>query len=645
MKKLQGNYYAVVLYRLLIALLLYTICRFIFFGLNTSLFPNIALHEWINILKGGFRFDVAALFYFNALILVMSFAPIPNNWRFNKFYQKIIKILFYILNGFAIFLNLIDTIFYRFTLRRTTLGVLKEFKNEQNGSQMFLSFISDYWFMVLIFFALTFLMVYLYNLIEPVQKTVKNNLKYYIAATIILLITVPIAIYGIRGDFGHSTRPITISDAGQYVQQPNNLYLVLNTPFVFIRTLKVKGLDKKEYFTQDAVEKIYSPNHYSNPQNVFQKKNVVLLILESFGKEASGFYNAHLDNGTYKGFTPFLDSLAKNSYIFWNSFANGRKSIDAIPASIASIPSGLDPFALTPYVSDSIKSLGHILKEEGYYTAFFHGAPNGSMGFSSISKILGMDHYFGKNEYGKDEDFDGMWGIWDEPFLQFTAQTMKKFQQPFFTSVFTVSSHHPFKVPKQYEGVFKKGPNPLLECNSYSDMALQKFFHSIQNEPWFQNTLFVITADHASMTSHPEYQTAWGEAAIPILFYAPGDSTLRGVDSTGLVQQIDIMPTTLSYLNYNKPYLAFGNNAFESSKNGTGFVFNYLGGYRWFTNQYALFFDGEKSKALYDYKNDRLFKTNLITSKKAIADTMEHKLKAFIQQYNNRLIENRLLVK
>ena len=122
-------------------------------------------------------------------------------------------------------------------------------------------------------------------------------------------------------------------------------------------------------------------------------------------------------------------------------------------------------------------------------------------------------------------------------------------------------------------------------------MALQKFFHSIQNEPWFNNTLFIITADHASMTSHPEYKTAWGEAAIPILFYAPGDPSLKGVDSTGMVQQIDIMPTALSYLQYNKPFLAFGNNAFESSKNHTGFAFNYFGGYRWFTNQYVLFFD------------------------------------------------------
>ncbi|MES1214106.1 MAG: LTA synthase family protein, partial [Bacteroidota bacterium] len=346
-------------------------------------------------------------------------------------------------------------------------------------------------------------------------------------------------------------------------------------------------------------------------------------------------------NGTYKGFTPFLDSLMNVSKIYWNSFASGRRSIDALPSVIASIPNGQDPFVLTPYASDSIHSLPEILKEEGYHTSFFHGAPNGSMGFKALVNLLGVEHYYGKDEYNNDQDFDGVWGIWDEPFFQYFSKTLSTFKQPFISTIFSVSSHHPFKVPEKYVGKFKKGPLPVLECISYTDMALKEFFEKSSHEEWFKNTIFVITADHATISYHPEYQNAWGDVAIPILLYHPGDTVLRGVDN-GIIQQIDIMPSILSYLNYNKPFVAFGKNVFDKQK--LNFAVSYGGGYRWIEDDYLLFFDGEKSKSLYNYHTDRLMKDNLINKNPEITARLEKNLKAFIQQYNNRLIKNQLTI-
>lgn len=116
----------------------------------------------------------------------------------------------------------------------------------------------------------------------------------------------------------------------------------------------------------------YSTNGYhTNPT----KKNIVIFILESFGKEAIGGYNKDLDGGSYKGYTPFIDSLMQHSLVYENSFANGRKSIDAIPSILASIPNGHNPFVLTPYASDSVQGLPQILKEEGYHASFFMAGP------------------------------------------------------------------------------------------------------------------------------------------------------------------------------------------------------------------------------------------------------------------------------
>ncbi len=481
-------------------------------------------------------------------------------------------------------------------------------------------------------------MAWLYNVVVIKKpQTPEKKLFFYIKAGIALPLAITLAIGGIRGDFKYSTRPITISNAGEYVNSPNEMYLVLNTPFCMVRTWNVKNLQELHYYSDEEVEKIYSPVHYppsADSTKPFEKKNIVIFILESFGKEAVGGYNKDLDNGTYKGFTPFLDSLMGVSKVYWNSFATGRKSIDAIPSVLAGIPNGQDPFVLTPYASDSIHSLPKILKGEGYNTSFFHGAPNGSMGFSALVNLLGVEHYYGKDEYNNDADFDGIWGIWDEPFFHYFSNTLNTFKQPFLSTIFSVSSHHPFKVPKQYEGKFKKGPLPVLECISYTDMALRKFFEQSSHADWFKNTIFVITADHATVSYHPEYQNAWGDVAIPILLYSPGDTSFRGVDP-GIIQQMDVMPTVLSYLHYDKPYLAFGKDVLE--KDRLNFSVSYGGGYRWIEDDYLLFFDGDKTKSLYNYKTDRLFKNNLVDKNPEIVVKLEKNLKAFIQQYNNRL--------
>jgi len=639
----KGNYYFVFLYRLFVVLVLFFLCRILFFLLNKSLFPGISFSGWLTILHGGWVFDIAAMFYFNALFILLMLLPFPA--RSNTVYQKVIKYVFFTTNGLAILLNCIDFIYYRFTLRRTTRSVFGEFSHENNMGKLAGRFVLDFWYVALIFVLLIVLMIWLYNRVSIRKPQIpEKKLSFYLKAAIALPLAITLAVGGIRGDFKYSTRPITISNAGEYVSSPNEMYLVLNTPFCIVRTWNVKRLEEMHYYPEEEVGKIYSPIHYPKGDSTkpFQKKNVVIFILESWGKESVGAYNKDLDNGTYQGFTPFLDSLMAVSKVYWNSFASGRKSIDAIPSLLAGIPNGQDPFILTPYASDSLHGLPKILRDEGYNTSFFHGAPNGSMGFKALVNLLGVEHYYGKDEYNNDADFDGIWGIWDEPFFQFFEKTINTFKQPFFSTIFSVSSHHPFKLPEQYKGKFRKGPLPVMECISYTDMALRKFFEKASQTDWFKNTVFVISADHATESYHPEYKNEWGDVAIPIVLYSPGDSSFHGLDS-GIIQQTDIIPSLLSYMNYDKPFLAFGENVFN--KNRINFSVSYTGGYRWIEDDYLLFFDGIKTRSLYNYKKDRLFKENLVDKNPEIVAKLERNLKAFIQQYNNRLIRNQLTVR
>jgi len=623
--------------RLLIIMIIYSLLRIGFYGFNYMHFPQVTFSELVVMLKGGLVFDLAAVLYLNMLFILMQ--AIPNPLQNNIVYKKVGKWVFVGVNALGIALNLVDFVYYPFTLKRTTGTVFRQFANEENIFKLFFDFLIDYWYILLLFIFLIWVLVKSYSWI--IVRPFKMTWKYYLVQFICLLVSIALFIGGVRGGWAHSTRPITLSNAGDYVNSPEEMNIVLNTPFSIIKTLKAISLKEERFFTDAELKSIYPVIHTPQDSGELKKLNVVFLILESFGKEHIGFFNKNLDHGNYKGYTPFLDSLISQSLTFNRSFANGRKSIDALPSIITGIPSIGEPFVLSIYSGNRTTSLAKILADQGYETAFFHGAPNGSMGFSAYLKLAGVQHYYGKNEYNNDQDFDGIWGIWDEPFMQYMANELNELKEPFFSSFFSLSSHHPFKVPEKYKGKFPKGTLPLHEPLGYADYALKRFFDKASKSKWFTNTIFVICADHASMTKFPEYNTMANSFAIPIILYHPGGN-LRGV-SDRLVQQIDIMPTVLSYLNYQKPYFSFGTNALDSTQNN--FLVNNIGsGYNFYMNDYFMNYDNDEVKSLYNLKKDPLLNNNLLGVQRSVQDSMVKSLRAFIQQYNNRMIHNKLTV-
>jgi phosphoglycerol transferase MdoB-like AlkP superfamily enzyme len=286
-------------------------------------------------------------------------------------------------------------------------------------------------------------------------------------------------------------------------------------------------------------------------------------------------------------------------------------------------------------------SLASCLKSIGYDTYYFHGAPNGSLGLNSFANIAGFDKYIGKNEYNNNKDYDGTWGIWDHKFLPYVANTLGDRDSSFFTFIFTATSHHPFTLPKSLNVPLREGPEKIYKTIAYVDYSLKLFFEAASKKPWFNNTIFVITGDHTCTPHNIKYKNNIGPFTVPLIFYAPG-CNLSGVD-TITAQQIDIMPTILNYLGYPKSYFAFGQDLFDG--NPDKFAINYIGNsFQIIHDKWVLQFNLRETIALYNTESDKRMKINLSGKADSIQHYLERRVKAFIQQYNNRLVDNKMVV-
>jgi phosphoglycerol transferase MdoB-like AlkP superfamily enzyme len=622
-----------VLWNLLLVYVVYQIARLEYYLENLE-YLTYSFNTW----RGGLLFDTSAIIYTNALYILLMLLPFRQSG-----YQQCCKWLYLIINGVALAINLADSVYFQYTMRRTTTTVFSEFSNEGNlGSIIGTEFI-HHWYLVLLFVSVMWILWRLY-------ATPKKHHALNLAG---LILIVPLCVAGIRGGFTTAVRPITISNANQYAQRPTDAALVLNTPFSLIRTIGKNVFTVPTYFENEAdMEAIYSPVHHPidsilsrdsriSSDSSFTRKNIVVLIVESFGREYIGALNKDLEGGKYKGYTPYVDSLISKSTTFRYSFCNGRKSIDGMPSILSSIPMFVEPFILTPASMNDYTGLAGLLAKEGYETAFFHGAQNGSMGFEAFARKTGFQKYFGRTEYeaahGTD-DYDGTWAIWDEPFLQYYANEMSKMHEPFMTAVFTASSHHPFVVPEQYQKIYPEEGLEIHKCIRYTDMAIGRFFETASRQPWFNNTIFVLTSDHTNMSDHAEYQSDLGGFCSPIIIFDP--SQPEGKTEDKIAQQIDILPTILGMLGYSKTYLAFGIDVLNTPAEDTWAV-NYLNGiYQYVKYGYVLQFDGQQTKAVYKLE-DRLMKNNL-KGKTDVETKMERELVAIIQQYMERMKHNRL---
>ena len=623
-------------YRLLLAYFFYFIARVLFYVYNQNLIAVDSVADFLKLCYHGLAFDTTTILYTNALFILFSVFPLVINTR--KSFQKILFYLYFGTNLLMYSANFIDFIYYRYTFSRSTRASLDTLENENNKSELLLNFLLNYWHVFLLFFALVYIWILLYKKTNVKPVTEKPTFKYFAVSTASFLIIITLCVGGIRGDFKKSTRPINMIDASRYVQNSGQADIVLNTPFAIIRTWNTNTFKKVNFASKAKVDSLLIPiKQYKN--NPPTKPNIVIFILESFAREYSGAFNKDTKIPDYQSYTPFVDSLAQHSLIFTNAHTNGWKSIHGMSSVLAGIPSFKNAFTSSPYAKQKIESLVSTLEQVGYNTSFFHGAPNGSMGFLGFGNILGFDHYYGKNEYNNDADFDGVWGIWDEPFFQYFNKTLTQKKEPFMATLFSVSSHEPYKIPEKYEGKFPKGKVNINQCIGYTDYALKRFFEEARKQPWYNNTIFVLVADHGNTIAYDEYRKEFNRNTVPILFFTPNQKYV-GVNQD-FAQQIDIYPTLLDMIGYQKPFRSWGRSLI-SEKRVPPFVIKHSAKvYQYMCGNYICTFDGKKAIGFYD-KDDKGMERNLIKQRNAEMNEIELRCKVFYQDYMERIIDKRL---
>lgn len=623
--------------RTLVLVFLYQAMRAVFLLINYKFFPSLTWQELFSALWGSFKFDLSAIMYLSVVYYFMFLLPV--NLRNKKWYQSIGMFVFLLPHAIAIVFNLADVAYYSFTLHRTNASFFQEFKNDTNLLLNAGSFLRTYWYVFVSVLGFVLVLCKSYCWIKMPEMDVSSSKKR--ASELLLLPFVVLLWLGLaRGSFNPSDRPAGVSAAGEYVIHPEHTNIVLNTPFSIMMTWGNTLVPEVNYFaTLEEAATYYNPLHHLAPDSSASKKNVVIIIVESMSKEFVGAYNSGISN--YTGYMPFLDSLISHSLTFQYGYSNGKRSVEALPSITSAIPTAAEAYILTPHVNNKINSLATVLKKYGYHTSFYHGGHRTTMNFAQFCRIAGFEKTFSKDDYPDPSHFDGAWAIWDEEYLQYFAQELNRGTQPFLSVIFTATSHHPFKIPVRYSSAFPKGTLDIHQSMGYTDYALKRFFETASKMPWYKNTLFVITADHAATQSAyaDEYYNPQGFFAVPIVFFTP-DSSLLGFRNE-LAQHTDIFPTVIDYLCLGDSIVAFGTSLLQQQRKPVVICFSGL--YQLFDGDYLLQFDGAHTTAMYNFKTDPGLKINQLNTIPDAQHRMETCVKAFIQQYNTRVRNNKML--
>ncbi|HEX2936103.1 MAG TPA: sulfatase-like hydrolase/transferase [Bacteroidales bacterium] len=623
--KAQLFHVKVLVQRIGILVLAYFVLRVLFYFFNFKVFGSLSFYESIKIILGGLRFDITTIVYYNLPFILLHI--IPNPWHEKKWYQTSLHVVFILFNYFAFALAVADFEYFKFNNKRITLDVLG-----MGGAFLNLlpQFIKDFWYLFIIYVLVIVGTEKLYDKTKVKKERLPVN---YVVQAFLFIVVLGASFLGARG--GLQTIPITPINASEYATF-NKVSLVTNSPYTFIFSLQMRQLEEKHYFDDSTCKKYFSTLQKFDSTASAKHDNIVIIVMESFGKE----YVGKLNNN--KGYTPFLDSLIGVSKVYPNAYANAERSSKAIAAIMTGVPSLMDEEIMRSlYQGNCFFGLGTALKEKGYYTSFYHGGINGEFNLDRFGYLAGFDHYFGRNEFGDERYFDGNWGIYDEEFFQYFANQISKQPEPFCSVFFSLSSHHPYNVPKKYKGKFPKGNAEVIESIGYADFSLGRFFETAAKMPWFKNTLFIVVADHTfgqhEFTSE-KYKNSLGNFSIPFILYK-ADGSFAGVDSS-VVQQVDIMPTVLKYTGYHKPFTGFGKSITDSE--GNRYSVQYINRlYQIHDRKYVLIFDGERTVGLYDFRNDVGLKNNLEKQYPQIKETMENQIKAIIQTYNYKMIRNK----
>ncbi|HSE27122.1 MAG TPA: sulfatase-like hydrolase/transferase, partial [Gemmatimonadales bacterium] len=369
--------------RLLLLVVMYAAARAAFLTAHLDLYrPDTAVAVGWAFVR-GLRFDLSAIAYANIPFVLLSLAPARVQERAG--WQRGLMALFVAVNSACAWVMVADIEYFRFTGTRVTSEVLALRGEALAQADQFLV---NYAPFVLLSLAFTGALLLLYpRATAPLRRTAWPR-----AAATALGIIALVAVATRGGLQKKPLRPIHAFAQGEHELG----ILTLNSVFTLVRSPRDRQVEPVAFFPADAdaAARLRAPFGVEARPPVPQ--NIVLIVLESFSNELWGA------TGSGSGLTPFLDSLATAGRFFADNYANGRRSIDALPSILLGVPHLMQrALARSAYEGNEWIGLGHLLEQAGYHTSFFHGAPKGTMYFDALAALAGIRDFYPLERYPK----------------------------------------------------------------------------------------------------------------------------------------------------------------------------------------------------------------------------------------------------
>ena len=573
---------------------------------------DISIKEWLLTFVYGLRLDISTAGYILAITgLIFLFTVFSGG----KIINRALKLFTIIIFSLCSILIVADLELYKnwgYRMDATPLLYIMKPKEALASTELWLVFV-----LILLIAGMTFLGIYLYNKFIGVK--VLQIQKSNIYSTFFLLLLTGSMILPIRASF--SIAPV---NTGMVYFSTNTFanHAAVNVVWNVMNSLVYRKNQEKSYdFMNDVVADniVRELNQQTGKSKKIlngDKPNIVLIILESFSSKVIGELGGKWDA------TPNLNKLVNEGLIFTNFYATGSRSDKGIVSILSGYPSQPTTSIIKlPGKTQSLPSLFHSFNDAGYETYFYYG---GDINFAN------MHSYFlnsGVKNIVSDKNFDSKlinskWGVHDEHLLKYLYDDLIKEKESYLKVVFTLSSHDPYDVPMK--PVFEGNDYSTKFMNSvfYTDSCLGDFFDKVKMSAIWENTLFILVADHGSSRpgDSPNYDIE--KFKIPMLW-------LGGVlnDSiktcNKIASQLDIPATLLNQLDVNSDKYIYSKDLFKDGN--SDFVFYaFNDGFGFLTDTSKIIYDNIGSTILF---SEGLYEQDLIKGKAYLQSLMNDYIK------------------
>lgn len=391
---------------------------------------------------------------------------------------------------------------------------------------------------------------------------------------------IPFCFLLIRG--GWQTLPVTESVACYSPYNPNN-HAAMNPVFYFLHDISgYYSVDKNKYkfFAAEKSAEMYHELMTETGTDTLAitnntRPNLVIILLESWTADVLEALDGE------KGVTPFTNELLQESYLFTRCYGSGYRTDQGLVSVLAGYPSQPDNSIIAyPSKTESLPSLCQAVKKQGYHTSFFYG---GDISFANMKNFIvqqGFEFISDKNNYDA-KDFNSKWGAHDGKVLESQLAYLDKNKEPFFSGLLTLSTHEPFEIPIKHKFPHDTDPNKFKNAAYYTDVCLRDYFTAAKKTSWYQNTIFLLVADHGHhLPRERDLDSPESKRITCLLTGGALNQQLRGKKWQHVMAQHDLVALLSPYFKVSAGTWSFAKNphtakhpfAFYANENVLGFI-------------------------------------------------------------------------